>query len=98
VIVDVRDAWREMDRLSQRVAIAQQSVDLARRRVEGTQMMLAAGQTTAREMADTQDEFLAAQNDLTSVLIDHTLARLGFWRAIGRLKIADAMPGAATAK
>lgn len=39
-------------------------------------MMLASGQTTAREMADVQDELLYAQNSLTAAQIDHTLSRL----------------------
>ena len=89
VIIDVREQWRQLDRLKRRVDIAQQSVALAKRRVEGTQMMLAAGQTTAREMANVQDELLNAQNNLTSDLIGYTMNRLKFWRAIGRLEISN---------
>jgi outer membrane protein TolC len=87
LIAEVRGNWRELERLSRKYEIAQQSVQLARRRVEGTQLMLASGQTTAREMANVQDEFLDAQNALTTVLVDYTLYRLRFWYSIGRFDI-----------
>jgi outer membrane protein TolC len=86
---EIRDAWRELDRLERRYLIARQSRDLALRRVEGTQLGLASGVYTAREMADVQDELLNAQNALTAVLIDFTLQRLRFWHTIGRLSISD---------
>ena len=89
IILDVREQWRQLDRLKRRVEIAQQSVELAKRRVDGTQMMLAAGQTTAREMADVQDELLNAQNSFTSDLVEYTLYRLKFWRAIGCLNLSE---------
>lgn len=89
IVTDIREAWRELGRLSQQVRIARDSVALVQRRVEGTQMMLANGLTTAREMTDTQDELFEAQNDLTMVLIQHMLARLKFWRAIGNMKLTS---------
>ncbi|MEN6626504.1 MAG: TolC family protein [Candidatus Sumerlaeia bacterium] len=89
IVADIREAWRELGRLSQQVRIARDSVALVQRRVEGTQMMLANGLTTAREMTDTQDELFEAQNDLTMVLIQHMLARLKFWRAIGNMKLTN---------
>lgn len=89
LIAEVRDGWRGLERLRRKCEIAQQSVQLARRRVEGTQLMLASGQTTAREMANVQDEMLDAQNGLTAVLVDYTLCRLRFWYSIGRLDITS---------
>ena len=65
--------------------IQQNSLDLARRRVDSTTMLLQAGRADMRDMLDAQESLIDAQNALVEALTDHAIARLQFYRDIGSL-------------
>ena len=43
----------------------------------------------ALDLVDAQNDLINSQNQLTSALISHTIARLGFWRDMGLLFIKE---------
>ena len=63
------------------------SLKLAQTRVESTTYLLQAGRVTTRDLLESQDALLAAQNDLTSALVEHAIAKLSFFRDIGILHV-----------
>ena len=50
-------------------------------------MLLEAGRIAIRELRESQDALLNAQNDMTAALVDHTIAKLSFFRDIGILQV-----------
>ena len=56
--------------------IASASVDLARRQVDSTEMLLQAGRAIIRDVLDAQSALLSAQNNLAAALVDYRVARL----------------------
>jgi len=86
-ILEVRDGWRQIERLRQNYEIQVESVRLAERRVDSTQMFLQANRASARDVLEAQDALLTSQNALTDALVNHTIQRLRFWTAIERLQI-----------
>lgn len=86
-ILEVRDGWRQIERLRQNYEIQVESVRLAKRRVDSTQMFLQANRASARDVLEAQDALLTSQNALTDALVNHTIQRLRFWTAIERLQI-----------
>jgi outer membrane protein TolC len=89
VKLDVRDAWRGLQEARAGYEIQDISLTLAMRRVESTTLLLQAGRASTRDLLESQAALLRAQNALTRTLIDHTLARLQFWRDIGILEVNE---------
>ena len=50
-------------------------------------MLLIYNQATPRDVVDASEAELRAQNDTTAALIDHTIAKLEFFRDIGVLQV-----------
>ena len=76
-----------MQAAAQRYEIQMNSLELAKKRVESTTLLLEEGRAQTRDLLDSQDALLAAQNDLTSALIDHLIAKLSFFRDVGVLQV-----------
>jgi outer membrane protein TolC len=87
IIIEVREACRQLERLRRSYNIQQESVRLAERRVESVNMKLEVGRASARDLLEAQESLLLSKNALTSALVDYTIQRLDFWNAIERLKI-----------
>jgi outer membrane protein TolC len=87
VIRNVRDAWRELERLRTSYMLQQESVKLAERRVDAAAMYLEKGEITTRDWLEAQQDLLEAQNAQSRALVDHTIQRLRLWDAIERFKI-----------
>ena len=83
----VREALRVLQLAAQSYIIQEQSVKLAETRVDSTNMLLQAGRAETRDLLDSQDDLLTAQNALTSALIAHTIAKLVFYTDIGLLQV-----------
>jgi len=60
---------------------------LAEKRVESNEMLLDAGRLTVRLLLDSQNALVRAQNDYTSALVSHTIAKLNFFRDTGVLQV-----------
>ena len=89
VKLDVRDAWRKLQEARASYDIQQTSLTLARRRVDSTTLLTQAGRANTRDLLESQDALLEAQNALTGALVDHTIARLEFWRDTGVLEVGE---------
>jgi len=85
--LQVRQAYRQLQEAATRHQIQLQSVKLAESRVESTSLLLQAGRATTRDLLDSQDDLLRAQNELTSALVDHAVAKLNFFRDVGVLQV-----------
>ena len=46
-----------------------------------------AGRANTRDLLESQDALLLAENSLTAALVDHTIAKLNFFRDIGVLQV-----------
>ncbi len=87
VKLDVREAYRQLQLQAESYQIQKNSLTLAEKRVESTSLLLQAGRVTTRDLLESQDALLQAQNDLTGALIAHTIAKLNFFRDIGLLRV-----------
>lgn len=87
VELDVRQAHRQLRAAAERYETQRSSLELAKTRVESTTFLLQAGRVTTRDLLDSQDALLEAQNNLTTALVDHAIAKLSFFRDIGVLQV-----------
>ena len=87
VKLDVRAAWRNLDQAKRNYEIALRGLELNERRVEEQDLLAELGRATALDQVDAQNDLTDAQNSLTAALIQHTLARLAFWRDMGILYV-----------
>ena len=89
VRVTVRDAQRRLVRDRATVRIQETSVRLSAARVEITRVLLNAGRALARDVLESQEDLINAQNAYTSALIDFSIARLELHSDTGALKVEN---------
>ena len=87
VVLEVRNASRALEEARLSYEIALTSVDVNRRRLEEQELRADVGRGTTIDLVDAQNDLTDAQNGLTAALIQHTLARLAYWRDMGILYI-----------
>ena len=87
VKLDVRQAYRALELAAESYTIQKNSLELAQKRVESTSLLLQAGRLTTRDLLDAQDALLQAQNNLTTALVGHAIAKLTFFQNIGVLQV-----------
>jgi outer membrane protein TolC len=87
VELEVRQAYRELREAAERYETQTSSLEVATTRVESTTFLLQAGRVTTRDLLESQDSLLGAQNNVTAALVDHAIARLNFFRDIGILQV-----------
>jgi outer membrane protein TolC len=87
VELDVRQAYRQLREAAERYETQRSSLQLGETRVESTTFLLQAGRVTTRDLLDSQDALLEAQNSATAALVDHAIAKLSFFRDIGVLQV-----------
>ncbi|MHC4073417.1 MAG: TolC family protein, partial [Planctomycetota bacterium] len=87
VELDVRSAYRQLQEYAERYKTHKNSLELSETRVESTTLLLQAGRVTTRDLLESQDALLGAQNNVTATLVDHAIAKLSFFRDIGVLQV-----------
>ncbi len=87
VKLDVRNNYRDLLEAAQRYQIQKKSLELAMERVNSTSLLFQAGRAQARDLLDSQDSLLSAQNSTTSTLVDYNIAKLSFYRDIEVLTV-----------
>jgi outer membrane protein TolC len=85
--LDVRQALRSLKAEAERYRIQKMALGLAERRLETQKLLLEIGQGNVRLLLESEGALLGAQNDVTSALVAHAIAKLGFFRDIGILQI-----------
>ena len=87
VELDVRSAYRQLQEYAERYGTQKNSLDLSETRVESTTFLLQAGRVTTRDLLESQDALLGAQNNVTAALVDHAIAKVSFFRDVGVLQV-----------
>jgi len=76
VTSEIRADWRDLQTAEENYRIQQMSRDLARRRVESTELLLQAGRANMRDVLDARDDQTQAENAVTQALVAHRLSWL----------------------
>ncbi len=87
VKLDVRQAYRDLSETGETYRIQKLGLELAQRRVEEQKLRLEYGQSTIRLLLEANDALVVAQNALTGALVNHTIAKMSFFRDIGILQV-----------
>ncbi len=87
VKLDVRQAYRGLAVTEESYRIQKVGLELAIRRVEEQKLLLEYGRGTIRLLLETEDDLVQAQNDLTGALVNHTIAKMSFFRDVGILQV-----------
>jgi outer membrane protein TolC len=87
VKLDVRDAYRRLREEAESYRTQQKALELAQIRVGVSPILWEAGRMNARDYLESQDDLLQAQNNVTSALVSHAVAKLNFFRDIGILQV-----------
>ena len=87
VKLQVRQAYRQLEEAAERYHIQKSNLELAEKRVESTSMLLEAGRAATRDLLESQDALLEAQNNVTDALVAHLVAKLNFFQDIGILQV-----------
>ncbi len=87
ILIEVKNAWRQLEFQRKRYEIQRQSVQLAERRVESALLLQEMGKAVQRDVTEAQEALLDARNGETSALVGYTIQRLQFWHAIEALEI-----------
>lgn len=87
VKLSVRDAYRKLREEAESYRTQQKALQLAKVRVGVSPILWEAGRMNARDYLESQDAYLSAQNDVTSALVSHAIAKLNFFRDVGVLQV-----------
>jgi outer membrane protein TolC len=87
VMQDVRQAYRQLMATMEQYITQKKSLALAEERVKNMPVLLKSGRAKTRDLLEAQDALLLAQNNLTSALVGHTIAKLSFYRDVGILQV-----------
>ena len=87
VKLEVRDAYRRLREEAESYRTQQKALELAQIRVSVSPILWEAGRMNARDYLESQDDLLQAQNNVTSALVSHAIAKLNFFRDIGILQV-----------
>jgi outer membrane protein TolC len=86
---EVRNASRSLKQAEQSYNIQQNSLRLAKQRVESTTLLQQAGRASTRDVLESREALLDAQNAVSRALVDHFNARLDLLLAMESLRIRD---------
>ena len=87
VKLEIQEDWRSLEQARRNYEIAEVGVALSQRRVEEQELLTELGRGTARDLVDARTDLINARNQRTAALLQHTIARLQFWRDLGILYI-----------
>jgi outer membrane protein TolC len=80
VIVDIREAFRNLTEAAQRYKIASEQLSLAKQRFDKTSHLLQYGRANTRDVFDSQRDLFRAQNNATQAIVNYTIEMLRFYR------------------
>lgn len=89
VKLDVRNDLRNLVEFRESVRIQAQAVKVAKRRVASTNLFLQAGRAEIRDLLESQDALISAQNALTNALVSYRIAELSLQRDMGLLLVDE---------
>ncbi|MDD5454686.1 MAG: TolC family protein [Candidatus Ratteibacteria bacterium] len=80
---------RNLEEAYQSYLIQEKSLELAQKRVEGTDLLLQAGRATARDLLEAQESYLDSKNSLSSAIVNYLVSYLEFLRDTETLEIDE---------
>ncbi|MDA1044819.1 MAG: TolC family protein, partial [Verrucomicrobia bacterium] len=83
VKVEVRNAIREMARSHENLVTQMRAVTLAHKRTRSTDLFLQAGRVEIRDVLESEEALLSAQNSLNAAMVNYRIAELTFQRDMG---------------
>jgi outer membrane protein TolC len=87
VKLEVRELYRRLAQTAESYRIQKIGYDLAVKRVEVEKLSIKIGRGTVRLLLESEDALVIARNLVTGALVDHTIAKLNFFRDIGVLQV-----------
>ncbi len=87
VTLEVRRAYRDLLEAAQRYRVQLESVELARKRLNNTRLLMQYGRANSRRVLDAQADIFDAQNAATEALMNYVIAVLSFYRDTGVLQV-----------
>jgi len=85
----IQDGLRDLIEFREGIRIQALSVQIARRRVESTDLFLRAGRAEIRDLLESQEALVSAQNGLTTALVNYRVAELKLQRDMGVLEVNE---------
>ncbi|MCM8829639.1 MAG: TolC family protein [Candidatus Omnitrophica bacterium] len=89
VILEVYQQYRNLQEYYQSYLTQQNSLLLAKRRVESTDLLLQAGRATTRDILEAEEAYLAAKNDLATAVVNYLLSYLRFLNSAEMLELDE---------
>lgn len=86
---DLRDTLRRLRQTRESLLIQATAVELAKRRVESTNLFLRAGEAQIRDLLEAQEDLLDAQDALTAALVQYRISELELQRDMGVLNVNE---------
>lgn len=80
VKLEVLNLYRNLEEAYQTYLIQKDSLELANRRVENTDLLLQAGRAETRDLLEAQESYLNAKNALSSAIVNYLISYLRFLR------------------
>lgn len=85
--LELRNDLRTLLEAREAVRIQAQAVQVAKRRVESTNLFLQAGRAEIRDVLEAQESLVAAENALTAAIVRYRVAELNLQSDLGVLRI-----------
>jgi len=82
--LNMRSALRDLKAKAEQYRIQQMALVLAQKRLETQKLLISIGQGEVRLLLDAQSALL---NQVTSALVAHAVAKMGFYRDVGILQV-----------
>lgn len=87
VKLDVRNVLRDLLEARESIKIQAESVRVAQRRVDSTDLFLQAGRAEIRDLLEAQNALNSAQNALTNAVVNYRIGELELQRDLGVLSV-----------
>ena len=87
VKLDMRQAFRDLSETAESYRIQRIGVELAANRVQEQRIRLKYGVGVIRDLQNSELSLVQAQISLTNALVNHTIAKLNFFRDLGLLQV-----------
>jgi outer membrane protein TolC len=87
VILDVREAYRDLAEAAQRYKVQSDQLILAKQRFDNTMNLLWYARANTRDVLDAQRDLYRAQDAATEALVNYTVAMLRFYRDVEILQV-----------
>lgn len=86
---EVLDSYRKLNEAYQSYIVQVNSLKLAERRVESTDLLLQAGRATTRDLLESQEAYINAKNNLISSVADFIIETLNFFFVTEKLDVDE---------